>query len=290
VASLKQLTIPRLELCAATLLAKLYKKAKRALNVTIHESYLWTDYSIVLTWIQGPPSKWKTFVGNRVSTIQEETTSATWRHVPTQSNPAYLISREVEPSTLSTFTSWWKGPQWLTQEPSSWPAADFNTPLENLIIGNVHIAVQPPDNIIPRFSSLNKLIRVIAYCGRYLTNCRHTKANRQTATLTTQNLDQVLTCCVKMVQQTSYAHEVKDLKEHGEVATAISLKTLCPFIDQEGILRVGGRLQQSTLPYQAMHQMILPASHQFTKLLVSAEHIRLFHAGPQLLTASLREK
>jgi hypothetical protein len=93
-----------------------------------------------------------------------------------------------------------------------------------------------------------------------------------------------------MVQQTSYAQEVKDLNGQGEVATTSSLKTLCPFIDQEGILRVGGRLQQSTLPYQAMHQMILPASHHFTKLLVSAEHIRLLHAGPQLLTASLREK
>jgi hypothetical protein len=63
-----------------------------------------------------------------------------------------------------------------------------------------------------------------------------------------------------------------------------------PFIDQEGIIRVGGRLQQSTLPYQAMHQIILPASHHLTKLIVSAEHIRLLHAGPQLLIASLREK
>jgi hypothetical protein len=158
VAPLKQLTIPKLELCATTLLAKLYKKATNALNMTTHEAYLWTDSSIVLTWIQGPPNKWKTSVGNRVATIQEDTASATWRHVPTQSNPADLISRGVEPSTLSRSILWWKGPQWLTQEPSSWPAADFNPPLENLEIRNVHIASQPPEDIIQRFSRLNRLI------------------------------------------------------------------------------------------------------------------------------------
>jgi len=71
VAQLKQLTIPRLELCAATLLFKLCKKVMGALKLTINESYLWTVTSIVLTWIQGPPNKWKTFVGNSVALIQE---------------------------------------------------------------------------------------------------------------------------------------------------------------------------------------------------------------------------
>jgi hypothetical protein len=304
VAPLKQLTIPRLELCAATLLAKLYKKAMCSLNTTIHESYMWTDSSIVLTWIQGPSTKWKTFVGNRVATIQEETASATWRHVPTQSNPADLISRGVEPTILSTTvnkrnheheilstsTLWWNGPQWLTQESSNWRTMEFNIPTEILEIRNVHVAVQPPEYITQQFPQMNRLIRVIAYCRRFINNCRHSKANRQIATLTTQDLDQALTCCVKMVQQISYVQEIKDLMKRQEVATTSSLKTLHPFIDREGLLQVGGRPQQSNFSYQAIHQMILPANHRFTKLVVSAEHIRLHHAGPQLLTASLREK
>jgi hypothetical protein len=53
---------------------------------------------------------------------------------------------------------------------------------------------------------------------------------------------------------------------------------------------VGGRLQQSSLPYQAMSQMILPPNHHFTKLVVSAKHTSLHHAGPQFLTASLSNR
>jgi len=78
-----------------------------------------------------------------------------------------------------------------------------------------------------------------------------------------------------MAQQISYAQEMKDLMEQQQVTTSSSLKTLHPFIDKEGLLREGGRLQQSMLPYQAMHQMILPSNHHFTKLVVSAEHVRL---------------
>jgi len=137
---------------------------------------------------------------------------------------------------------------------------------------------------LQRFSRLSKLLRVVAYCRRFINNCRHSKV-KQTTTLSTQDLDQALTCCVKMIQQISYTQEMKDLMEQQEVASTSSLKTLHPFIDQEGLLRVGGRLQQSPLLYQAIHQMILPSNHHVTKLVVSAEHIRLHHARQQLLTA-----
>ena len=155
----------------------------------------------------------------------------------------------------------------------------------------MHIAcLQPSEDITHRFSMLNRHIRVIGYCKRFISNCRNPKANRKSTILSTQDLEQALISCVKIVQQIPYAQEMRNLMEQQEISGSTSLKTLLPFIDKEGLLRVGGRLLKSTLPYQTMQQMILPSNHHFTKFLVSAEHIRLHHAGPQLLIASLREK
>ena len=69
---------------------------------------------IVLTWIQGASTRWKTFVGNRVAFIQEATVDATWGHVPSSSNPADLISRGTDPTTQFTATLWWHGPDWVS--------------------------------------------------------------------------------------------------------------------------------------------------------------------------------
>ena len=75
---------------------------------------------------------------------------------------------------------------------------------------------------------------------------------------------------MKIVQKISYGQDMRSLMEQQEVAASSSLKTLHPFIDKGGLLRVGGSLQQFALPYQTMHQMILPSNHHFTKLVVSA--------------------
>jgi len=93
-----------------------------------------------------------------------------------------------------------------------------------------------------------------------------------------------------MVQQISHAQEMKNLMDQQEVESGRSLKTLQHFIDKEVLLRVGGRLQEYMLPYQIMHQTILPSNHHFTQLVVSAEHIRLHHYRSQLLIALLLKK
>lgn len=69
-----------------------------------------------------------------------------------------------------------------------------------------------------------------------------------------------------------------------------SLTALSPFIDESGILRVGGRLKNAQMAFNAKHQMLLPHSHQMTKLIVMSVHVKSCHGGRKLTEAVLRQK
>ena len=115
VAPLKKITVPRLELLAALVLARLINFVKTSLQLGENvPCFCWSDSKVTLAWIRGDPLKWKTFVMNRCIEIQSLTKAINWNYIPTLDNPADLISRGMLANDLVSSFLWLNGPPWLT--------------------------------------------------------------------------------------------------------------------------------------------------------------------------------
>ncbi|GFV16454.1 uncharacterized protein TNCV_1526001 [Trichonephila clavipes] len=185
VAPLKILSIPRLELMGALLSARLSDKIATAIILPVSR-FNWTDSSITCYWIKGDFNKYKVFVKNRIKEIQKLSDPKEWRYCKGKDNPADLISRGLPLNDLKNNKIWWHGPKWLTMKQTEWPL--FSEPIIETEINNDKLELkksinvnrlkravekrQIENNLISRYSSFSKLIRISALCLRFIYNCK----------------------------------------------------------------------------------------------------------------------
>ncbi|XP_052891389.1 uncharacterized protein LOC128299453 [Anopheles moucheti] len=303
-------SIAKLELCAARLAIQLYQKVSRALT-TSTIAVCWTDSMTVLYWLNSPPRRWNPFVANRVAQIQEEIRVAEWRHVPGSDNPADDISRGLKPEELLECNRWWRGPQWLAYGQDKWPKSapipkkhdgDIEERVAASRIVTVSTKCEFRGTFFKRFSVYNRMRRVMAYCLRFidcLRNASMVRCKKQTIIGKLENTIPPLTAlelrraelklCF-LAQQDSFADEITYLKKEKQISSSSKLKWLSPYLDHTGMLRIGGRLGNAELPEEGKHPIMLSSKHPLSVLLAVAYHVKLLHAGPQLLLATLRQR
>ncbi|XP_042220079.1 uncharacterized protein LOC121864931 [Homarus americanus] len=120
-APLKQLTVPRLELCAAVLATRADQAIKREIGVPLEESLFWTDSMIVVKYIANLEKRFYTFVANRISAIHEVTEKAQWRHVRSRWNPADDATRGIPVEDMLKECRWIDGPSFCLYLRSTGP-------------------------------------------------------------------------------------------------------------------------------------------------------------------------
>lgn len=284
-----KMTIPRLELLAATIGARLYHQTKENLRGPI-DSFFWSDSSTVVSWIQRK-EEWGIFVWNRVSEIRDLTPAENWRHLPGVHNPADLPSRGCSPKQLSR-SRWWEGPTWLYSEPKDWPLPqpEYNeheisverkkrlvTVLSNTQKHGIDTSSDDRWNL-SYFSKYNKTVRMLAWMFRFLYNIRHPSGKR-TGDLSAQEHDIAEKFLLKIVQEEGFSDK--------EVRT---LHTLNLFQGIDKLFRIKSRISAREDTEDFRFPIVLPSKHHVVRCLIMDLHVQSCHVGTQGLLSLLREK
>lgn len=257
---------------------------------TINNTLAFSDSTITLAWIHSSPHRWQTFIANRTSAIQEILAPQFWHHIPGHENPSDLISRPVTPNKLINNHTWFQGPEWMLLPHTQWPVSSFNK--ENVpadmpeakAVSLLQTVDEPHPFVLlsQRVSKWTKLINAIVYVLRFA------KILNSHGHITVADLETAETYLLKVVQSNHFASDMNALKNNKTLRTPV--RKLNPFIDEQGILRVGGRLHNAPMTFEQKHPILLSSKDRVARLLVEYYHNTNLHTGPGLVLGLLRHK
>ena len=325
VTPLQPVTIPRLELAAAVVSSKISCMLRKELEYAQMKEVFWTDSKTVLGYINNDARRFHVFVGNRVQEIRERTSPNQWHYVGTKANPADVASRGTGAQELIDNTFWWNGPDFLWNSPKDWDFVDDTPPIppDDPEVRNISVRasqIQEPNlsSLLERltyFSNWHRLGKAIAVCLRLQQRFRKTAAGEQRERRRNEGIDTYKPVDVKerqhaelqiirIVQNEAFQDEIQLLKDVNikspaadkdaskermkTVKKSSSLYKLDPFLDKEGVLRVGGRLRQSSIPYDVKHPVILPKKGHVTDLILCHFHQLIKHQGHGITQNEIR--
>ncbi|MCP4253045.1 MAG: hypothetical protein GY775_06490, partial [Candidatus Scalindua sp.] len=296
VAPIKPVTIPKLELTALLLAARLTTFITDAYQgiLEIAKVHLWCDSQIALCWLCSRKVL-PVYVNNRVDEIKSLLPNAVYRYVATKENPSDLITRGVTTKQLKTSVLWWEGPSWLTTK-ELWPEVmSFGEESHPITITAAQVTQQILDTEIKwnRFGSFDKLVRVIAWVIHYkqilLARVRGSDVNT-TSNLAIGELRSAEENVVKLCQKEAYSKEYKallnvNLKEpHSNITKQLGLYM------EQGMIKCRGRIQFADISESAKYPILLPRDHHVTQLLIKKCHVINKHYGVNHVVAYMRQK
>ncbi|GAB0092550.1 uncharacterized protein DMENIID0001_075520 [Sergentomyia squamirostris] len=293
VAPHKKISIARLELCAAVLGVRLLQTVLKALKSKISSITGYSDSTIVLHWLAAEPYRWKTFVANRVTEIQQILSTEHWHHVSSENNPADVASRGTNPTELSRHTLWWKGPDLDVIQGSETP--ELSNSDEEVMERRVTCAMMTNTtltNVLEKFTTYSKMIKGLTVFRRFFQflKSKVSKVPPDFGPITVSELNETRNIIIRSIQHQFFHHEIHQLQKGKPIDNESKILRLNPFLDEKEILRVGGRIQASHLPPERKHPILLPAKHYLTQLIADDTHIRLTcHGGPREILTTMRQ-
>lgn len=298
VAPTKRLTIPQLELQSAIIGVRLAETIKKLHDFEIHEILFLSDSATVLLWISSSEYNFKTFVAARVGEILEFTNQAQWYKVSTKLNVADDGTKWSDPSMGDVSTRWFQGAEFLRSPREEWPIAPAKSLRKSADVeAHTVLMVRPPKNArepVPDFidgigarfrSNWPSLVRVTAFCLRSIAIGK--KINKKFEKFITPiEYEAAEIFIFKKIQRDAFADEL-DMLENDKTAIGSSqLASFSPFLD-DGLIRVGSRVQKARVSFAARNPAILPNKHPLVDVLIAHIHDKSLHIGEDNIVAGL---
>ena len=267
-------------------------------------------------------------MANWFQQIRENSTPDQWKYIETKENPADESSRGLSPQDLVNNSRWLSGPPflWERELPNRNEEVNLDISPNNPEVKKVHVFATKthPERMatiserLEYFSDWHRAKRAVAACTKLIASLQHsskeplhgvkkTSKEKQTTIYQSPSVDEMRKAeqaVLKSVQEEAFSEEIKILKSLGvsnddtsrestrrrnsSMKKTSSLYRLDPFIDEDGVLRVGGRIRNASISYDVKHPVILPSKGHVTMLLVRHHHERISHQGRGITLNDLR--
>ncbi|XP_058456945.1 uncharacterized protein LOC131434299 [Malaya genurostris] len=324
VAPLKLLTIPRLELQAAVLAARMMNTIRSNHSLDVQQVFMWTDSRTVLSWIKSDPRKYRQFVGFRIGEILNLTKVTDWHWVPSKLNIADCLTKWGRFPDMTPDGSWFRGEGFLYQPPEFWPEQEVNIPNVETEMRAAHlfhdIILTEQFINIKDISKWSVLVRVAACLYRFIANCRKKVHGQPIETLKpTENQKRLIISSIcatriplqqkefqkaesllfRIAQSNSYGDEIKIFRKNEKLPydqwisldKSSPLYRIAPLFDSSGVLRLEGRSKNAEfLPFDMRFPIILHKDHAVTKKLVQHFHERFGHGYREAINNEIKQR
>lgn len=285
-------TMPRLELCAALLATEIGSFIQDNLNLALDSTSYYSDSKVPLAYIKNRTKRFYVYVAHRVQQILRRTTPDQWVYVPTHRNPADAGTRAIPAHQLPN-SSWLQGPDFLRstsllkEEPDDFAIPQGDAEVRPKVtslktkVGNSRLGVER----FARFSRWISLTKAIARLTCMASTFSSSK--RDHTGVNADDLEHAKKLIIKEVERESFDEEIAALRGGSQLPKSSSIVGLDPYLDDEGLLRVGSRLRASKLD-ESKHPIIIKKSQHVATLLVRHHHSEVVHQGRHFTEGAIR--
>lgn len=291
-------TVPRIEMCGAKLGVDLAQKIVSESTFSFIAVRYWCDSQTVLKYIKNEESRFQRFIANKVSFIRSHSNPDQWYYVPSKLNPADLISRGTSVANLRESRLWNYGPAYLTNN-DLMPYQIFDAKIvdddpeiksEFKTLKTEVKANNPLDQVMESVSEWHKLkIRI-----GWLLKLKHALVNKISLAgekLSVEDLSNSETAIIKYDQCKFFSDIIECLSNNKSILKSSNLRKLNPFLDKNGLLRVGGRLSNlDKASYSVKYPIIMSNKSRISELIIESAHSSLGHLGRETVLCKLRRR